>query len=70
MNTPRNYPDSESMVRSLDEAHLGLSEHERAHLDACIVRLLGSRLGDPDAFAACIQSVRETVIRERPAKTA
>lgn len=70
MNTTRKYPDTESMVRTLDEAHHGLTEQERADLDARIVRLLGTRLGDPDALAAYIQSVRETVIRERMAQAA
>jgi hypothetical protein len=58
MKTALNQPDADAFYEQLLDAHQGLSEPESALLNARLILLLASQVGDAKALRECVEAAR------------
>jgi hypothetical protein len=59
MKTPLNQQDADAFYEQLLDAHQGLSEQQSALLNARLILLLASHVGDAKTLKECVEAARE-----------
>ena len=59
MKTPLNQQDADAFYEQLLDAHQGLTEQQSALLNARLILLLASQVGDAKALKECVEAARE-----------
>ena len=59
MKTPLNQQDADAFYEQLLDAHQGLSEQQSALLNARLILLLASHLGDAKVLKECVEAARQ-----------
>ena len=59
MKTPLNQQDADAFYEQLLDAHQGLTEQQSALLNARLILLLASQVGDAKTLKECVEAARE-----------